>query len=56
LISDISKMKSTRILVNLDGDVVKIIRGIKGIGTMDAQRLKSVIIAYLSEKGYFDKK
>lgn len=49
-------MKSTRILVNLDEDIIRIIRGIKGIGSMDAQRLKSIIVSYLSEKGYFNKK
>jgi len=45
-------MKMTkRIQVNLDEDLLEVIRKMKGFGKKDAERLKNIIIAYLSEKG-----
>ena len=45
-------MKMTkRIQVNLDEDLLKVIRNMKGFGKKDAERLKNIVIAYLSEKG-----
>jgi len=45
-------MKMTkRIQVNLDEDLLEIIRKMKGFGKKDAERVKNIIIAYLSEKG-----
>ncbi|MAE42807.1 CopG family transcriptional regulator [Candidatus Woesearchaeota archaeon] len=40
-----------RIQVNLDEDLIEIIRKMKGFGKKDAERLKNIIVAYLSEKG-----
>ena len=40
-----------RIQVNIDSELLGIIRKMKGFGTKDAERLKNIIIAYLSEKG-----
>ena len=40
-----------RIQVNLDSELLDIVRGMKGLGKRDAERLKNIIIAYLSEKG-----
>ena len=40
-----------RIQVNLDDEILEIIRKLKGFGKKDAERLKNIIIAYLSEKG-----
>ena len=40
-----------RIQVNLDEELLQIIREMKGLGKKDAERLKNIIIAYLSEKG-----
>ncbi|MDP7568260.1 MAG: hypothetical protein QF383_07700 [Flavobacteriales bacterium] len=40
-----------RIQVNLDSELLDIIRSMKGLGKRDAERLKNIIIAYLSEKG-----
>jgi len=40
-----------RIQVNLDSELLEIIRKMKGFGKKDAERLKNIIIAYLSEKG-----
>jgi len=47
--------KVTRILVTLDDQQLKIIRGLKGFGSADAERLKNITIAYLSEKSYLKK-
>ena len=45
-------MKMTkRIQVNLDEDLLEIIRKMKGFDKKDAERLKNIVIAYLSEKG-----
>ena len=40
-----------RIQVNVDEELLEIIRNLKGFGKRDAERLKNIIIAYLSEKG-----
>jgi len=40
-----------RIQVNLDSELLEIIKKMKGFGKKDAERLKNIIIAYLSEKG-----
>jgi len=40
-----------RIQVNVDDELIGIIRKLKGFGKKDAERLKNIIIAYLSEKG-----
>ena len=40
-----------RIQVNIDNELLEIIREMKGFGKKDAERLKNIIIAYLSEKG-----
>ena len=40
-----------RIQVNIDEELLEIIRKMKGFGKKDAERLKNIILAYLSEKG-----
>ncbi|MDP7568261.1 MAG: hypothetical protein QF383_07705 [Flavobacteriales bacterium] len=40
-----------RVQVNVDDELIEIVRGMKGLGKRDAERLKNIIIAYLSEKG-----
>ena len=40
-----------RIQVNLDDEILEIIRKMKGFGNKDAERLKNIIIAYLAGKG-----
>ena len=40
-----------RIPVTLDKEQIRIIESIEGLGTKDSERLKNIIIAYLSEKG-----
>jgi len=41
-----------RILVTFDKDQMEIIRSLKGLGTEDAEMIRSVVIAYLSEHKY----
>jgi ABC-type microcin C transport system permease subunit YejB len=40
-----------RVQVNIDNELLEIIRKMKGFGKKDAERLKNIIIAYMSEKG-----
>ena len=48
--------KAKRVSIILDDEQLKVLNSIKGMGTKDAEKVKSVFIAYLSEKGYFNKK
>jgi hypothetical protein len=41
-----------RILVTFDRDQIEIIRSLKGFGTEDAEIVRSIVIAYLSEHNY----
>lgn len=41
-----------RIMVTLDADQYKIVRGLKGFGKKDAEIIRNIVIAYLSEKSY----
>jgi len=41
-----------RILVPFDRDQIEIIRSLKGFGTEDAEIVRSIVIAYLSEHNY----
>jgi hypothetical protein len=43
-----------RILVTFDEDQMRIIRSLKGFGTEDAEIVRSVVIAYLSEHSYIE--
>ena len=38
--------------VTFDGDQMKIIRSLKGFGTEDAEIVRSIVVAYLSEHNY----
>jgi hypothetical protein len=44
-----------RIFVTLDDDQYNILQGIKGMGTKDAEIIRNIVIAYLSEKSYIKK-
>lgn len=44
-----------RVLVTLDNEQYGILQGIKGMGTKDAEIIRNIIIAYLSEKSYIKK-
>jgi len=41
-----------RILVTFDRDQIEIIRSLKGFGTEDAEIVRSIVMAYLSEHNY----
>ncbi len=41
-----------RVLVTFDEDQVKIIQSLKGFGTKDAEIVRSIVMAYLSEHDY----
>lgn len=43
-----------RILVTFDKDQMEIIRSLKGFGREDAEIVRSVVIAYLSEHNYIE--
>lgn len=48
-----------RVSISLDEEQVKLIHSIKGFGKKEAEKVKNVLLAYLSEKGYlkeFNKK
>lgn len=41
-----------RILVTFDKDQIEILRSLKGFGTEDAEIVRSIVMAYLSEQNY----
>jgi hypothetical protein len=45
-----------RVSISLDADQSKVLKSLKGLGTKDAEKIKNIFLAYLSEKGYFNKK
>lgn len=51
---EIDQSANSRKLVNVtfDEDQMKIIRSLKGFGTEDAEIVRSIVIAYLSEHNY----
>ncbi len=44
-----------RVGVSLDNDQIKVIRTLKGFGKKDAEIVKNILLAYLSESGYISK-
>jgi hypothetical protein len=51
---EINQSANSRKLVNVafDEDQIKIIRSLKGFGTEDAEIVRSIVMAYLSEHNY----
>ena len=45
---------TTRIAVSLDNEQLSLLRKVKAFGTKDAERVKNIVLAYLSEKGYLE--
>jgi len=41
-----------RIMVTLDDEQYEVIKKLKGFGTKDAEKIRNIIIAFLSEKSY----
>jgi hypothetical protein len=44
-----------RIMVTLDGEQYEILQQLKGFGSKDAEKIRNIMIAYLSEKSYLKK-
>lgn len=44
-----------RIAISLDNEQLAILNSLKGLGKKDAEKVKNILMAYLSEKGYLDK-
>ena len=44
-----------RIMVTLDEEQYGILQQLKGFGSKDAERIRNILIAYLSEKSYLKK-
>ena len=45
-----------RVAISLDAEQAKVLKNLKGLGTKEAEKVKNILLAYLSEKGYFNKK
>lgn len=43
-----------RVSISLDEEQIELLRFVKGFGSKDAEKVKNILIAYLSEKGYLD--
>lgn len=43
-----------RISITVDKEQVKLLDKIQGFGDKDAEKVKNILIAYLSEKGYLE--
>ncbi len=41
-----------RVSISLDKEQIKLLEQIKGFGKKDAEKVKNILLAYLSEKGY----
>jgi len=44
-----------RIIITIDEEQYNILQNLKGLGTKDAEKIKNILIAYLSEKSYIKK-
>ncbi len=51
-VADQSGCSRKRVLVTFNEDQVKIIQSLKGFGTKDAEIVRSIVMAYLSEHNY----
>jgi hypothetical protein len=45
---------SKRVSISLDSEQIQLINSIKGFGSKETEKVKNILIAYLSEKGYLD--
>jgi hypothetical protein len=43
-----------RVSISLDVEQVKLLKGLKGFGTKEAEKVKNILLAYLSEKGFME--
>jgi len=47
-------MKQKRVSITVDKEQIDILDKIHGFGDKDAEKVKNILIAYLSEKGYLE--
>ena len=45
---------SKRVSISLDEEQVNLLNSIKGYGKKDAEKVKNLMLAYLSEKGFME--
>jgi hypothetical protein len=43
-----------RVSISLDKEQVQLINFVRGFGTKDAEKVKNILMSYLSEKGYLE--
>jgi hypothetical protein len=48
--------KSKRVLISVPLDILKKLNEVNGLGKSDAEKIRNIIIAFLSDHGYLDKK
>lgn len=41
-----------RVSISLDKEQLRLLQHIKGFGTREAEKVKNILLAYFSEKGY----
>ncbi len=41
-----------RVSISLDEEQTNLLHSVKGFGTKEAEKVKNLLLAYLSEKGY----
>jgi len=41
-----------RVSISLDEEQIELLHQVKGFGTKEAEKVKNILMAYLSEKGY----
>ena len=44
-----------RVSISLDKEQIQLLYSVKGFGKKEAEKVKNIFIAYLSEKGYLGK-
>ncbi|MBW2980809.1 CopG family transcriptional regulator [Candidatus Woesearchaeota archaeon] len=43
-----------RVSISLDREQIELLSSVKGFGSKDAEKVKNILMAYLSEKGYLE--
>ena len=43
-----------RVSISLDEEQIELLKFVKGFGSKEAEKVKNILMAYLSEKGYLD--
>lgn len=44
-----------RVSISLDNEQKRLLNQIKGLGEKDAEKVKNILLAYLSEKGFLER-